>query len=96
MHNQPIYLLITDKYLSLCDYSNTKEKTQEVREGPTYMSNICGIDADLTLIPPPCPQPGPLGFDTASTEYVFFDLETTGLGELFVNLSYALELVKRN
>jgi len=60
-------------------FSHSKQVTQEVREGPTYASNIEDDDVDLTTIPPPMPHPGTDGLDTADAELVYFDLETTGL-----------------
>ncbi|XP_052212334.1 protein PML-like isoform X3 [Dreissena polymorpha] len=58
---------------------HSKDIVQEVRGGPTYSSNIEDQDVELTTIPPPVPKPGPAGLDTTGKEFVFFDLETTGL-----------------
>ncbi|KAH3821313.1 hypothetical protein DPMN_123076, partial [Dreissena polymorpha] len=58
---------------------HSKDIVQEVREGPTYCSNIEDQDVEVTTIPPPVPKPGPAGLDTTGKECVFFDLETRGL-----------------
>ncbi|KAH3750429.1 hypothetical protein DPMN_184951 [Dreissena polymorpha] len=62
---------------------HSKDIVQQVREGPTYSSNIEDQDAEVTTIPPPVPKPGPAGLDTTGKEFVFFDLETTGLGKVY-------------
>lgn len=69
-------------YFYFCSHS--KETIQEVREGPTYATNIEGQDVDVTTIPPPVPKPDPAGLDIEGTNFVFFDLETTGLGMVFL------------
>ena len=56
---------------------------QEVQAGPTYSSNIEDQDVEVTTIPPPIPKPGPAGLDTTGKEFVFFDLETRGLGKVY-------------
>ncbi|KAH3801139.1 hypothetical protein DPMN_154785 [Dreissena polymorpha] len=64
-------------------FRHSKDIVQEVREGPTYSSNIEDQAVELTTIPPPVPKPGQAGLDTTGKEFVFFDLETTGLGKVY-------------
>jgi len=63
--------------------SGIQRTVQEVRVGPTYSSNIEDQDVEVTTIPPPIPKPGPAGLDTTGKEFVFFDLETRGLGKVY-------------
>jgi len=63
--------------------SGIQRTVQEVRAGPTYSSNIEDQDVEVTTIPPPIPKPGPAGLDTTGKEFVFFDLETRGLGKVY-------------
>lgn len=56
---------------------NTETKSNEVREGDTYLSNVLGdvVEPDLSEIPGPNEDSG----DHVS-KIVFYDFETTGLG----------------
>uniref|UniRef100_A0A8W8NYC9 Exonuclease domain-containing protein n=1 Tax=Magallana gigas TaxID=29159 RepID=A0A8W8NYC9_MAGGI len=59
-----------------------KSSCQETREGKTYSPevDVCGEEADLTFIPPPCPSPVRVPVNISSEHVpVYFDLETTGL-----------------
>lgn len=67
-----------------------KSSCQETREGKTYSPevDVCGEEADLTFIPPPCPSPVRVPVNISSEHVpVYFDLETTGLG-MFYNNKY--------
>ncbi|KAH3722166.1 hypothetical protein DPMN_065119 [Dreissena polymorpha] len=61
-------------------HQGIQRTVQEVQVGPTYSSNIEDQDVEVTTIPPPIPKPGQAGLDTTGKEFVFFDLETRGLG----------------
>lgn len=59
-----------------------KSSCQETREGKTYSPevDVCGEEAYLTFIPPPCPSPVRVPVNISSEHVpVYFDLETTGL-----------------
>ncbi|KAH3811252.1 hypothetical protein DPMN_139659 [Dreissena polymorpha] len=49
---------------------HSKDKVQEVREEPTYSSNIGDQDVEVKTIPPPVPKPGPAGLDTTGKEFI--------------------------
>lgn len=61
----------------------TKTSSLETREGPTYATDV-GLtsDADITQIPPAELAPVATQVDPVNHNYsvVYFDLETTGLG----------------
>ncbi|XP_061171002.1 uncharacterized protein LOC133180520 [Saccostrea echinata] len=54
---------------------------KEIREGPTYESGVGISDSNTVVdeIPPPSSAPQPQILSTKDKNFVFFDLETTGL-----------------
>ncbi|XP_062596571.1 DNA polymerase III PolC-type-like [Saccostrea cucullata] len=54
---------------------------KEIREGPTYQSGVGISDSTVVVdeIPPPSSEPQQQSLSIKDKEFVFFDLETTGL-----------------